>query len=323
MSSASNSNGFSDESKQENEEYCFRSQVTPAFVCQLLREGKLTTSDLLLMWIIDSMVQTEWGGKRAVGCFMSNKYLAQATNTHPGYVSNRISHLCEMKLIVIVWRGHQRYLELEWSRTAAERDAMKDGTYKEALLDAYENQITNKGGSLKSSDVNRFTDSGKPEPPLQENLKHKYSSTKNSKNKIKSDASRPTVEKTISSSSSEELPITQSKSYIIAQELRTGLLKAKKLMRTPSLMNWKKEIDILVAEIKERDECSKKKAYITISDVLKDHLNNLRDYWQPKAYSAAAFRKDFIKIEDAMQRRKEGPPKKPVEFNKLRDDEIW
>jgi hypothetical protein len=101
----------------------FRDQRIPARVFYLLKQGKITTTDLLLLCVIDALV-TPHGDEKGKGCFARNRYLAKAINVHPTYVAQRISVLQEMGMVLVVRINDIRYLELEWSRTAEERSDM-------------------------------------------------------------------------------------------------------------------------------------------------------------------------------------------------------
>ncbi len=136
----------------------FRQQTIPARLCYLLREGKITSTDLLLIFTIDALVKPQ-GERDGIGCWASNKYLGQAVNVHQRYVSERIQALAAMGLVLSLTIDGQRYLELEWSRTAEERQAIP-GKYGKALRKAHQDLVGRLG-----EEVYIHTYTGKPVAP--------------------------------------------------------------------------------------------------------------------------------------------------------------
>ena len=136
----------------------FRDQVIPARVFFLLKQGKLTTTDLLLLAVINSMVKPQWEkGEAGLGCFSGNKYLADAVNVHDTYVSQRLSYLSSLGIVIIINVRGKRYIELEWSRTAEERSEL-EGVYGKHLRRAYRKMYLNLQKPAEPL--------GKHEPPL-------------------------------------------------------------------------------------------------------------------------------------------------------------
>ena len=102
----------------------------PKGLFYLLRDDKITKTDLLLLFVIDSFVRY---GK--YGCHASNNYLAKATGASPNYISNAISRLQndDLKLLTIFWKDGQRYLETDWSRLTIEKEALQKQGYEKSL----------------------------------------------------------------------------------------------------------------------------------------------------------------------------------------------
>lgn len=118
----------------------FRDQKIPARLLYLLKlgesDGGITATDLLLSCVIDALVKPQ-GDETGLGCYASNEYLGAAAGAHPTYVPQRFKRLEELCLLLVVRLKGQRYLEMEWSRTAEERAALEGG-YGVALRRAYE-----------------------------------------------------------------------------------------------------------------------------------------------------------------------------------------
>lgn len=113
----------------------YSDQFTPARMIQLMRENKITQSDELLIYAINSQVK-HYSDGTGMGCFAGTAYLAEATGTHEKYVQSRLTALENMGVLIrIKYRG-KRYLEIEWSRTAEERNALK-GEYGKLLREAH------------------------------------------------------------------------------------------------------------------------------------------------------------------------------------------
>lgn len=178
----------------------FRDQRVPARLCHLLRDDKITSTDLLLLFVIDSLVRPQ-GAEDGLGAFPTNKYLGEAVNVHPVYAGNRINYLNELGLVLIVYVGQQRYLEAEWSRTAEEREALA-GEYGKAHRKAYrkllkhladkddDSEATPEPASLKE-DIGGVQ--GKPLPPLKGNLEPLHIRVLNTKPGGGAAASRPST----------------------------------------------------------------------------------------------------------------------------------
>lgn len=148
---------------KEKHSWQFREQSIPPRVWYLLREEKISAKDLLLISVIGSLTkaQTEEAGQ---GCYASNKYLAEAIKSHPMHVSKRISHLAKEGILLIVHMNDQRYLEVEWSRTSEEREAL-EGEYGKQYRRAYRillKQLEERGVSLNA---NPPKPQGKLDPP--------------------------------------------------------------------------------------------------------------------------------------------------------------
>ena len=114
----------------------FRDVTIPARVLYLLLEGKkkkgekgermgITGRDLVLLALIDDLVTTH-GTSPGRGCWASNGYLANTLNTTETVISQRLTHLWKLGLIMTIEFEGTRYLECEWSRIAEERSKMTD-----------------------------------------------------------------------------------------------------------------------------------------------------------------------------------------------------
>lgn len=117
----------------------YHSQVVPGRVLYLLSNGKLTATDLLLCCVINSLVKPQ-ADEEGVGCYATNKYLARAVKVGPHYVSSRLQLLEDEGLLLRFTVGEQRYLEMDWSRTAEERQALR-GEYGKQCRKAYSRLI--------------------------------------------------------------------------------------------------------------------------------------------------------------------------------------
>lgn len=123
----------------------FHAQLVPGRICQLTKDGKITLTDLMIMWVIDSLIK-HFGDadcpREARYCFMSNKAIGEAVGVHEMHVVKRLKVMEGMGLLLRVTVDGQRYLELEWSRTAEERASLK-GKYGEEIRKAHR-ELVNK-----------------------------------------------------------------------------------------------------------------------------------------------------------------------------------
>ena len=302
----------------KDQSWQFRDQKVPARLWYLLREGRINTTDLLLMAVIDPLVRPQ-GDERGLGCFASNRYLMEATRpvskrSSPEqslkYVSERLNYLASLGLILIIRLDDVRYLELEWSRTAEERAAL-EGTYGAALRAAYKKLE----GSLPQPDppVNdRSLPSGlKPDPPsgLKPDLNSKEEVLKKEK-KIES-LCRPSFAgtdgerlKTILPTE-EELKVSRSVGASLASLLFEGLVSRRKLTRhLSSLSSWTATFNEFLRNLMRRNSLSEQEAAALLASQIRTHLDHLDDRYWPKLYSATSFcdNEGYLKLENAIKR---------------------
>lgn len=125
---------------KEKPKWQFRDLIVPSKLFYMLRDGGdtgISAKDMLLLMVINSMVKTTQNGEDATGCYASNKYLARSIDTHSKYVSQRITHLWNLGLLLVIEMDDgMRYLECEWSRIAPEREELT-GEYGEKLRAEY------------------------------------------------------------------------------------------------------------------------------------------------------------------------------------------
>ncbi len=138
----------------ETSRFQYRTQQVPPRISGLLREKKITATDLLLMFAIDTLVKPQTN-EDGIGCYASNAYLGCAANVHEKYVQERLTYLKSMGILLSVKMKGQRYLELEWSRTAEERSAM-EGLYGEIIRQAHQNAVE----SLKTTLIDSGLENG-------------------------------------------------------------------------------------------------------------------------------------------------------------------
>lgn len=162
------SNGQGQQTKKRKNRWQFRDQVTPARIAHLLMKRKITSTDLLLFWLIGSLVRPQ-GRRSGLGCWASNAGFAKWTGLNPTYISQRISFLAKRGLILIVtWNG-KRYLELEWSRTAEERDSL-EGEYGKLLRKTHA-ELEARMETKRALGKPKGDPLGKPKRGVRENLK--------------------------------------------------------------------------------------------------------------------------------------------------------
>ena len=94
----------------------FRGTFAPADLWHLLHESKITPTELVLLQLIDSLVNS-----RGEGCWASNAYLGTCIGRHPTHISKMIAKLTRMKLLIrcepkVTKNDSVRVLETAWSR---------------------------------------------------------------------------------------------------------------------------------------------------------------------------------------------------------------
>ena len=98
--------------------------------------------------------------------------------------------------------------------------------------------------------------------------------------------------------------------YHAAAKTYKILLRERKIQRTPTLRSWERIFNDYVSYVKQRDGISTAEAESHISLILEDHLENITDQFQPKCYCADSICREFHRLIDAKDRRKNGWKKK-------------
>ena len=111
--------------------------------------------------------------------------------------------------------------------------------------------------------------------------------------------------------------------FDFANRLGKALTAARLAQRRPDTKAWATSFARLRHQTAKQRNMSSEKVERLISEVLNDHIANLTDKFQPRAYSANTFFECFPKIELAKKTRKE-----KLETDKLREqgiviDKVW
>jgi len=313
MSSNSTDRDEKSKPKSEKHEWQFRDQKIPARLCHLLREGQVTVSDLLLLFVVDSLVKSQ-GSENGSGCYASNAYLAKAINVHPHYISERIQYLKEKCLLITVHTNHQRYLEAEWSRTAEERASLR-GIYGKNNRRAYkkllERSLKSKGildecwGTGKPELLYECWGTGKPVPPPT------GKPVPNRSDKILKKRGVPL--RTAHHPPSNESLLSPGQLANIPDICLRWADKLRRALRskTPPVpvgrgkrLNWAKEFKALRTNLSKDDE--------RIQALLDWYAKNIDKIFRPTISNARQFCQQFSWLEDVMNKwLKESGEKKP------------
>lgn len=151
---------------------------TPKRVALLFLKQELSRTDLLLSWIINSMVKTAMKGNehKSRGCFATNDRLATLMDgLHPKHVQRSLTKLKSKGLLIVVHYQNRRYLEMEWSRTAEERSAISGG-YGRVLRQAHKDLVTALDRSVKNDIVTKMLHPSNifVTTPSNKNVTHKH-----------------------------------------------------------------------------------------------------------------------------------------------------
>lgn len=298
---------------EERPTFHFRGGFLRADVFYLLRDNKITKTDLLLLFMVDALVKT-----RGEGCWASNAYLAEQIGATPTYVSDSIKKLSgdDLKLMIVSHKNTRRYLETDWSRSTKEKEYMDE-------------QLRKNPKPPSDFSEGRFRKNPKHR---EEESREKKRTTCSSAEAASNGVKRRTL---VSSRRSREEQVKEEQSISstpytprgLANLLYQGLLKARKLMRQVNLSNWTKEIDELVAELMRRDDISSDSALEKIHEALTWWLPTIGAEYHIKIRSAESFRKRFTDVEDAIERErlKKGHKRRSEgeDSNRLREDQIW
>jgi hypothetical protein len=110
---------FEFEIEDRKPQYQFRGIFLPAEIVMRIVNGELNSTDIAVLVVVESLVK-----HKGEGCYATNQYLADAAGKSKMFISETISKLVKMGLLVsstqIVQKRHIRYLETCWSRTANE-----------------------------------------------------------------------------------------------------------------------------------------------------------------------------------------------------------
>ncbi len=266
----------------------------------LMKQGEVTSTDILIMSVIWAETKQHADGT-GVGCFCSNSYLADASNTHERYVSSRISYLRSKGLLLVVWMNNRRYLEIEWCRTAEGRAKMI-GDYGDLLRKEHlkVTAIVNEDSDSGKPERNKKTDSGKPEKGGSGKPEHKER-LKVLKNNHCPPPPSPTaqapenVNDVVRFCEEIEQSKKMTEGMMLAKELRDVLVDRKLLERRvnqTTLQKWAKEFEILI------NETSSQK----VKEIFDWYLLFVGKKYIPECFCAASFREKFNKLVAAKKR---------------------
>lgn len=313
MASSKTKQRKADANKPDTSDWIFCDVILPAHVQRLFFEDKLTATDLKLVMRVAQMVK-HYGDGSGRGCFALNRTIAKWLSVHPVYVSERLNHLAEMGIILIIQFEGRRYLELEWSRTSDERMELADG-YGEVLQAAYQDlqDRLGKGGKGKPLGGGK----GKPLPPnliIGSKKEPPGCPTGNGEHSNSASAASNPVPTKLpegkllppqpKNKEEPNLPVLKGFGRKLAEDTYRRLLKAGKVRRTPKLASWGRLFDQLATDVKANAGLNgSTETYI--HEIVTDHLDHIKDRYQPKCYSAESICREFARLEDAMERRNE------------------
>ena len=291
------------------ENWQFHDQLIPARLMYHMKHDKVSTSDLLLIFVISNLTkpQTDEDGR---GCYATNAYLASAASVHPMHVSKRIQHLNDLKILLIVNSEGRRYIEVEWTRTSEERVALA-GQYGIDYRKAYAEMFPN-GKPDKP-----FGEGGKPfglEGKSEGLVTHKPKGLVTHKPKglpIYADESDSGEEDThcstklIPSSNGHSNSIDgfyngnkQTEPQLLADKFHQILIKHNKIMRRPNLKQWATQMEIIL----------NKYSYEEIIVAFDWYDNHITEEYCPKIYCADTLVEKYPQLLDAIDRSRR--PKK-------------
>lgn len=110
--------GQSKQLSDEELKFQFRGIWIPVEVFELMEEGVITCTEVMLLALIDSLVKS-----KGLGCWASNAWFAAKLHKHKIHISKLIRHLLDLKLIVIKNKYDPRLLETVWSRIGVSTSA--------------------------------------------------------------------------------------------------------------------------------------------------------------------------------------------------------
>lgn len=265
----------------------FHNQFTPAWLIHKLRDDAITVTDLLLLYAIGTLTQ-HFDDGTGRGCYASNEYFGMAAKVHPNYVSGRLKALAEKGMILIVNVDNKRYVETEWSRTAAERASLA-GAYGKAIKRAYREMMRMLGREEPETEDEgglRKTLRGVKENMNPSSTKHEHKEEEVNKEEITSPDS-PAANGGMNGHIPFGGEVKRTKARILADNLRDGL-QAKRLIRNNNYNSakWEKAFVSLLSDYK----------FSEINGDILIHVENVTgDYW-PKCLSAESFCRDYPKI---------------------------
>lgn len=120
----------------EKPSFEFREQMVPPRLIYLMQNANVTLTDLLFMFLINSLVRSQGRGK-GLGSYASNSFYAKEIGVARSYISERIKVLRNLGLVLVIHSEGIRYLELEWSRVGEEKRRL-EGQYGEDYRKEYE-----------------------------------------------------------------------------------------------------------------------------------------------------------------------------------------
>jgi hypothetical protein len=253
-------------------EFQFRGTFIPAGVIHLLKDKKITSTDLLLLILVDCY--TRYGGH---GCYAQNAYLGAQLRVTPLWVSESVTKLKRLGLLRAYDVDGKRHLVTVWSRICDNEQPFSE---------------------QPSTTVENHT-------PLSVR-NHTISNTKNLKEELSTHIGKERNEPQQDGAGSMK-PIFPELASIPgnpidlqwAKRLRGILANAKVPLNGSQVAKWADQFRLLRQEVTD---------YTRIEDTLDWYESNVGGKYTPVVHCAKAFRAKFGKLEQAMLRHRQANP---------------
>lgn len=253
----------------------FRGVWIPPEIFNLLETGELSTTEILLLALVDSYVRC-----KGDGCWASNGRLGeQLGGLTKKHVSDLIAELIKKKWIVRHgWkktsRGSSRILETAWSRISKHKGRGVSGKNRKG--EGGYPEKTGGGYPGNSGPIKRLDEKSNSVEPLGAN-----------------------APRSLRGGANGSLDFAGK----LAREVHEGIKRKNKIMAKVNMAKWEEACRRIVRKVVDRDRVTKDAGEKYVRRLFLDHIEHLADKYQPKRYSLPEMANDLVRLEEARIRR--------------------
>lgn len=281
----------------ESHEYKCRHLVIPIQIVDLVEKEVISVKQAWLTGIIDALVEC-----KGVGCYASFAWLAKRVQVKERQVRNLVEDLV-VKGILIECKGKdgRKMLETKWSRAAEIEEIIQ--THRNTLQPTIAKNCDPKSQKIATynnvSINSNLSDAPRSHPTAP-------TTVEDVSDNIHDDSTDKDVDIEAFKSRFIKPPQSSPFSHEMTKTLYEGLKRLDRIHKNPNFVEWRVSFDKLAKLLLTTSPFTGKQiddVYVYIREMVKYHLDHLRDQFHPVLDSGVSFCDRFIKLEDARNRR--------------------